>query len=246
VLHRDVAPGIHRIEDSYTNWYLVEDDGRLTIVDAGVPTSWSSLHGALRELGRSTNDVDAIVLTHAHFDHIGFAERARSELGLPVHVHEHDVQLTKRPRSYDRERTPLYYVATKPKALPCVMSFLFTRAFWPTPIDEVTTFTTGTLPVAGSPQVVPTPGHTYGHVALHYPDRDAVIAGDAVVTFNPYRGDHGPQIVSRAATADSRQALQSLDALAATGAKTVLTGHGDPWRNGAESIAAQARERGPT
>jgi glyoxylase-like metal-dependent hydrolase (beta-lactamase superfamily II) len=246
MLEREAAPGIHRIEDAYTNWYLVEHDAGLTIVDAGVPTSWSSLHDALRELGRSTDDVDAIVLTHAHFDHIGFAERARTQLGLPVYVHQKDVHLTRHPRAYARERTPMYYVATKPKALPCVLAFLMTRAFWPTPIGEVSTFTDGTLPVAGGPQLVFTPGHTFGHVALYYPDRDAVIAGDAVVTFNPYRGDHGPQIVSRAATADSQQALQSLDALARTGARTVLTGHGEVWRDGAESIAAKARERGPT
>jgi glyoxylase-like metal-dependent hydrolase (beta-lactamase superfamily II) len=246
MLERDAAPGIHRIEDAYTNWYLVEHENGLSIVDAGVPTSWRSLLSALRELGRSTDDLDTIVLTHAHFDHIGFAERARHELGLPVHVHEKDEQLTKRPRSYDRERTPLYYFVTQPKALPCVLSFLVTRAFWPTPIAEVTSFANGSLPVAGSPRLVFTPGHTYGHVALHYPERDAVIAGDAVVTFNPYRGEHGPQIVSRAATADSQQALRSLDALAETGVRTVLTGHGEVWRDGAEAIAAQARRRGPS
>jgi glyoxylase-like metal-dependent hydrolase (beta-lactamase superfamily II) len=46
------VPGIHRLEDAYTNWYIVEDGGGLTIVDAGVPTSWDSLQGALTTLGR--------------------------------------------------------------------------------------------------------------------------------------------------------------------------------------------------
>jgi hypothetical protein len=31
VLTRDVAPGIHRVEDARTNWYLVEDDGAMAI-----------------------------------------------------------------------------------------------------------------------------------------------------------------------------------------------------------------------
>ena len=43
MLTRDVAKGIHRIEDAYTNWYLVEEGDRLTVVDCGVPASWSSL-----------------------------------------------------------------------------------------------------------------------------------------------------------------------------------------------------------
>src|SRR5437899_126715 len=98
MLQRDAAPGIHRVEDNYTNWYLVEDGDRLTIVDAGIPSSWGSLHKALGELGRSTSDLDALILTHAHFDHIGMAERVRKELGLDVWVHEKDVHLTKHPR----------------------------------------------------------------------------------------------------------------------------------------------------
>jgi ribonuclease BN (tRNA processing enzyme) len=69
VLERDVAPGIHRIEDAYTNWYLVEEDGALTVIDAGVRTSWSSLVAALNELRRPPGDIAALVLTHAHFDH---------------------------------------------------------------------------------------------------------------------------------------------------------------------------------
>jgi glyoxylase-like metal-dependent hydrolase (beta-lactamase superfamily II) len=247
MLQRDVAPGIHRVEDNHTNFYLVEHDGGLTIVDAGIPTSWGSLHRALGELGRTTDDLDAVILTHAHFDHIGMAERVRSELGLDVWVHERDVHLTKHPRDYDRERTPLYYVLTKPRALPIVAGFVATRGMWPTPVEDVRPFTEATGPqVALAPRTVFTPGHTYGHVAFHFPDRDAVIAGDAVVMLNPYTGSRGPQIVARAATADTRQNLASLDALAETGARTVLTGHGDPWTDGAEAIVERARAAGPS
>jgi glyoxylase-like metal-dependent hydrolase (beta-lactamase superfamily II) len=103
----------------------------------------------------------------------------------------------------------------------------------------------GALDVPGSPRVLFTPGHTLGHCALHFPERDAVIAGDAVVTLDPYTGGRGPQIVAGAATADSRRALGVLDAVAVTGATTVLTGHGPVWRQGAAAAVALARERGP-
>jgi hypothetical protein len=55
-MERDAAPGIHRVEDAHTNWWnwcLVEDDGAITIVDAGVPSSWVSFESALRGLARS-------------------------------------------------------------------------------------------------------------------------------------------------------------------------------------------------
>ena len=72
----------------------------------------------------------------------------------------------------------------------------------------------------------------------------AAVAGDAVVMLDPYTGRRGPQIVSGAATADSAEALRSLDAVAETAAATVLTGHGPPWTDGAEAIAARARAAG--
>ena len=244
MLYANVAEGIHRVEDAYTNWYIVEADGRLTIVDAGVPSSWQSFHEALRELRRRREDVDALVLTHGHFDHLGFAERARAGLGIPVYVHENDVPLTRHPRRYGHERARIWYFATQPKALPMVASLVRHRAWWPQPVKEVRRYASGQLPVAGSPHVVFTPGHTLGHCALHFRDRGVVIAGDAVVTLNPYTATTGPQIVSGAATVDSERALASLDALAETGAQTVLVGHGEPWTEGADRIAELARRRG--
>ena len=246
MLQKNVVDGIHRVEDAYTNWYLVEGDGRLLIVDAGVPRSWRSLQDALRQLGRTPREIEALVLTHGHFDHLGFAEQARSELGIPVYVHENDVPLTKHPRQYGHERPRTWYFATQVQAFPMVASFVLHRAWWPKPIKEVRRYRDGQLRVPGSPRVVFTPGHTLGHCALHFADRDVVIAGDAVVTFDPYRASKGPQIVSGAATVDSKRALASLDALAETGAKTVLVGHGEPWTNGAEQIAELARRRGPS
>lgn len=232
MIHIDVAPRIHRVEDAYTNWYLIEEGGRLTIVDTGAPTSWQSLHAALTRLGRAPSDVEAVVLTHAHFDHMGFAERARSELGVSVYVHDNDVPLTRHPWRYDHERPRSYYVATQVQALPIVASLVRNRAWRPPPVKEVVRFQDRTLPVPGHPRVVFTPGHTHGHCALHLPERDTVLAGDAVVMLDPYTARRGPCIVAGAATVDSARNLHCLDALAATEAGTVLTGHGEPWTGG--------------
>jgi glyoxylase-like metal-dependent hydrolase (beta-lactamase superfamily II) len=244
-LQADVVPGVHRIEDSFTNWYLIEQDGRLTVVDTGVPASWQSLLGALPRLGRRVTDIEAVVLTHAHFDHLGFAERARSTLGVSVYVHENDVPLTRHPWRYDHERMRAYYLATQVRALPMVASFVRHRAWWPTPVKEVVRYIGGRLPVPGEPHVVFTPGHTHGHCSLHLPDRNAVIAGDALVTLDPYTGQTGPRIVAGAATVDTARNLASLQAIAETDASTVLVGHGKPWPNGAPEAVRLATAAGP-
>jgi glyoxylase-like metal-dependent hydrolase (beta-lactamase superfamily II) len=114
MLDTAVAEGVHRVEDAYTNWYVVEDDGALTVVDTGHPRSWASLQELLARLGRDARAVEAVVLTHGHFDHMGFAERARTELGVPVYAHEAEVPVTRHPWRYDHERSRIPYMLRHP------------------------------------------------------------------------------------------------------------------------------------
>ena len=88
-----IAEGLHRLGSDLINFYLVEDATGVTVVDAGVPAFYDKLEACLTDTGRTWDDVKALVLTHAHFDHVGFAERVRSEHGIPVHVHAADETL---------------------------------------------------------------------------------------------------------------------------------------------------------
>ena len=242
-----VSGGAVRIHSRFVNWYLIEEGGELTAIDAGLPPDWDTLKEAARELGLTPADLRAVVLTHAHIDHTGFAERARQELGATVYVHEDERALMDRQlRMAKSERSPLLY-AGNGATRRAIFSLLRTGAFRSRPVREYRTFEDGdVLPVPGSPRVVFTPGHTFGHAALHLPDRDVLFTGDALVTRNPYTGDARPQIVSRAATADSARALASLDRIEATGAHTLLTGHGNPWERGAAEAVREARAVGVT
>ena len=187
-----------------------------------------------------------MVLTHAHVDHTGFAEQARVQVGATVYAHEAEGELMRhRYRMAQHERHPLLYVGNAATRR-AMAAMLATAAFRGRPIREFETFGAGDVldRVPGSPRVVFTPGHTFGHSALHLPDRDVIFTGDALVTRNPYTGATGPQLVARAATADSMRALESLDRIAETGAGLLLTGHGEPWARGAAEAARLARAAG--
>src|SRR4029450_2281021 len=71
-----VADGIHRLTGGVCNFYLIEDGGKLILVDAGAPRDWDLLVRTLSTLRRRLGDLEAVLLTHAHSDHPGFAERA--------------------------------------------------------------------------------------------------------------------------------------------------------------------------
>ena len=86
----DVVPGVHRIEHAFTNCYLLTDGDAWTLVDAAFPHTWSPLIRAAHELDLRMRDLQGIVLTHGHFDHVGVAARAVEELGVPVFVHAGD------------------------------------------------------------------------------------------------------------------------------------------------------------
>jgi glyoxylase-like metal-dependent hydrolase (beta-lactamase superfamily II) len=246
MLERNVAEGVHRIEDAHTNWYLVEEGSRLTIIDTGLPRSWGSLQSALHSLGRTPGDIEAVVLTHAHFDHMGFARRAQQELNVPLWAHERDTGLVSHPWRYDHERSRLPYLR-HPAFLKIFSEMTAMGGLFVKGTDSVSTYAPGQrLAVPGRPHAIFTPGHTYGHCSLHLADRGAVIVGDAFVMLDPYTGRDGPCVVAGAATADSRQALGSLDALAGLDATIALTGHGEPWRGSMSDAVARARAAGPT
>lgn len=230
----DVAPGIRRIGgDSKINSYLIEEGGRVTVVDAGLSGFYADLWVELADMGRTIEDVQALVLTHGHSDHVGFAERLRSERHVPVSVHEADAALARgEVKNPSKGLGP-----TKVKPLAGFLWFSLVRGGLRTRhIGEVSTFGDGaTLDVPGSPRVILTPGHTPGSAVLHFASRNALLVGDALATYAVTTGTRGPQIAPF--TADAAQAIDSLARLESVDANWVLPGHGDAWASGvAEAI----------
>jgi glyoxylase-like metal-dependent hydrolase (beta-lactamase superfamily II) len=235
-----IAVGVHRLGNGLVNSYLVEESGAITIVDAGAPGYWNDLPDELAAMNRTFADIRALVLTHAHIDHVGFAERLRREMRVPVSVHELDAKMA-RGEAKPRNQKMLGIGFAALRFLRFALAKGMLRA---TPILEVATFGDGaTLDVPGAPRVIHVPGHSEGSAALHLPARGLLFVGDAFATLNVMSGRTGPQLAPFGS--DLPRARESLKRIEAIEADVVLPGHGAPWTGGVAEAVRLIRAGAP-
>jgi glyoxylase-like metal-dependent hydrolase (beta-lactamase superfamily II) len=232
-----VADGIHRLTQGVVNFYLVEAGGKLTLVDAGAPGDWDTFERAVGSLDRTIADLDAVLLTHAHSDHTGFAEQARTRSQAVVWIHGADAG-SARTGAVPKNEAGVGRYLLRLEAYRTLFGLMRRKGLKIVPIHEVSAFGDGeTIDVPGGPRIVHTPGHTEGSCAILLEPQRTLITGDALATRNPLTGRTGPQIGPDGLNHDSAQALRSLDALAGLPVDLVLPGHGEPWNDGiAEAV----------
>lgn len=167
-----LADGVWRVPtapaDLVNSYLLADDDGSLTLVDAGLKNAHRRVLAALEQLGKQPGDVQRILMTHAHSDHAGGLAGAREATGGRVLAHEVEA--------------PFLRTGTVPPSQNGLVRLL-NRApgggF--APVDVEQTFADGdVLPHAGGVTVVHTPGHSPGHCSFLLGDRGVLITGDAV------------------------------------------------------------------
>ncbi len=241
---RKVAEGVIQVTGGVCNWYAFEDRGKVTLVDAGVSHDWPLLIRVLSTLGCSLDDVECVLLTHAHSDHTGFAERARVEAEATVHVHADDETAARTGKPGRKEAGAAGYlrVLWRPEAYRTLFGLMRRGGLKIVPIKEVSVFRDGeVLDVPGRPRVLHLPGHTAGSCALFFEEQSVLCSGDSLVTHDPMTGHNGPRIMPSVLNMDSAMALRSLDHLEVARADVILPGHGDPWKLGVEAAVAAAR-----
>ncbi len=239
-----VAKGIERLTNGVSNFYLMEDGGELLVVDAGLLRDWDLLVRAIVASGRTIDSLKAVLITHAHPDHVGFAERARADAHAIVWIHEADAGVAKSARpglNAGKLRGYLVYA----EAWRTIFGLIRGGAARIVPIRAVCSFVDGqAIDAPGHPRAVHVPGHTPGMAALFFEQKGVLMTGDSLVTKNPLTGRKGPQIMPDGLNRDSEQALRSLDTLEGLPADLVLPGHGDPWTEGAAKAVRLARAAG--
>jgi glyoxylase-like metal-dependent hydrolase (beta-lactamase superfamily II) len=237
----ELAPGVHHFDTGPFNWYLLREEGRLTLVDAGFPGHYRTFLAGIRSLGHELKDLEAILLTHAHADHTGFAERLRRETGAPVFIHRADRGAI--GRVLQLPWWGLLSNAWRPYTRSMLGHAIGAGVFTIPSIAEARTFDdSDVLDVPGRPRVIHTPGHTPGEVSFFLEARGVLICGDTLITRNLLTGKPGgPQVCSRVLNESDPDARRSLDRLRELGRVTMLPGHGTPWAGTMSEAVERAR-----
>lgn len=189
------------------NVYLVEDGGKLLLIDTGLPRSDKKIIKAIENLNRSPSDVSTIVITHFHMDHVGSLKKMKEATGAKVAVHEADADFVAGTKE-----------APKPKNL---MIRALSSVMKSTPVEPDLRLKEGDK--IGRLQVISTPGHTEGSISLLDSEQKVMFVGDAV------RFMDGKLVGAPAQfTLDEAKAKESIGKIATYDFNIMLSGHGQP------------------
>ena len=84
-----VAPGVWGMRDVFVNVFMIRnsEDNNWILVDTGLKWSAGKIMKMARYLFGDNARPSAIVLTHAHFDHVGSLATLAEEWDVPVYAH---------------------------------------------------------------------------------------------------------------------------------------------------------------
>jgi len=223
-----VTDHVHLARTALVNWTIVTGESGVMLIDAGFPGSRDEVLTSLRTLGFSPGDVLAILLTHAHIDHLGSATWFAATHGTPVYCDAGEVGHARREYLQQVSPAALMSQAWRPRWLAWSAQVALKGGLVR---DGVPTARALTGDIAaglpGQPVPIPSPGHTSGHCS--YLVEGVLVAGDALITGHPLARRRGPQLLPSMFNHSDADCARSLEVLSATGVDRMIPGHGDLW-----------------
>jgi glyoxylase-like metal-dependent hydrolase (beta-lactamase superfamily II) len=223
----EILPGITLLGSRRVNFYALTEGRGVTLVDCGFYGHLRYLEGWLEQTGRKLTDIEAVVITHGHADHLGFASIFEA-LGVPVFVPEPDLAFA---RSTQARLPPVRLRRSlwRPSCLRLVLEATLDGVFTQPPVRAALGYSpSATLDVPGRLQAIHVPGHSAGNCSLYFPAAGAVFSGDSLMTRDPMLGSEGPLVFAEH-PAKNQAAFASLSRLRPFADAALLPAHGEPW-----------------
>lgn len=188
--------------------YVVKGDRLNLLIDSGLDSGFSGLQAGLLKIGLKVRDIDIVINTHEHFDHIG-ANRYFQENSI---IAAHRFAATKMAmndryvtlyRSGDTNEPSLYV------------------HIW---LESKSRFDLGNYTL----DIIHTPGHTSGSICIYEPLKRILFTGDTL-----FAGGTLSYIAESGSVGDYINSIMSLDTRLIS---EIYPGHGDISMNPAEDI----------
>jgi len=212
---------IHKIPLGFDNVYVLKDNG-VVMIDSGDPKKGKTFLKELEKVGINPNEIQLIILTHGHWDHIGSAAEIKKLTGAKVVLHQNEKHwLEESLKPMPPGITTWGKISTKLFSW-TIVPFVHIE---PTKIDIVLQEETFALEEYGiSGKIVYTPGHSSGSVSVLLDSGEAFV-GDMAMNKFPLCLSPGMPIYAE----NLQLLIKSWQTLLDEGVKTVYPAHGDPF-----------------
>jgi glyoxylase-like metal-dependent hydrolase (beta-lactamase superfamily II) len=222
------------------NAYLARGEV-LTLIDCGVKTddAYTALVEGLRALGHNISDIERLLITHHHIDHIGLAQRIVEESGAEIWCHPQTVPWIENPvearKALQDYVVPIFYQGGVPKSVMdtiiAVDDYLLTLA-GEVKADKTVEEGQSIELVGQQWEVYHTPGHAGDLICLYQPALKALLASDHLlkdVSSNPLiEAPHQPDEPRPRRLLDY---MREMERIANLDIVTAYPGHGTPFHN---------------
>ncbi|WP_459957601.1 MBL fold metallo-hydrolase [Nocardia sp. IFM 10818] len=223
-----VSESVYAVAGTNVNWALVTGDSGVTVVDAGYPSDAHDVLASVRQIGHDIADIAAVLLTHAHLDHMGGIPLLVETVGMPVYTGAAEVPHAH--RDFQQQITPVEMLEQLfvPGGAKWVMQTAWAvKGGLTTKVPTATAAEESVLAqLPGGFVAIPTPGHTIGHTAYLMPSEKVLFSGDTLVTGHPIAAHDGPQVLPTVFNHDEEGARAAARSLAAYDAEILVPGHG--------------------
>jgi glyoxylase-like metal-dependent hydrolase (beta-lactamase superfamily II) len=224
-----IAPGAYRVNLGGVAVYLIDAADGVTVIDAGQPGKVERIMSGIRSIGKTPTDVNNVLVTHYHNDHVGSLAELAESVRAKVWVPEGDAPIIRdggRPPDLEHRG----FIGT------LLSRTLKMQEQSANPVDHEVSGG-DEIPVAGGIQVIDSPGHTGGHVSYLWPHQNGVLfAGDAA-------GNILGQLDVMPVCEDFETAQKSFVALGGHDFNAAGVGHGKPLVSGAGDAFRRAARR---
>ena len=212
--------GIHPIKLGVARCYVIRAEGTI-LIDGGAPKQARNFMKGIENLSIKPEDIQLIVITHGHWDHIGSAKEIKEITGAKIALHRNEKDWL------EKSLKPLPPAVTLWGQIFAKIMAIFVPLIHVPAADVDVVLGDEELSLAdyGIPgRIIPTPGHSMGSVSVLLETGDAFM-GDLAMNGFPLRIGPGLPIFAE----DLQKAKESWRFLLERGAVTVYPAHGKPF-----------------